>query len=64
MLNEIKRLNEADFFRGINSYIGFSHKIIEFDRDPKFKDQQYNKFTGSLKIGLNGIFSLVQNFYI
>ncbi len=59
ILNEIKRLNEADFFlRGINSYIGFSHKIIEFDRDPRIKGStKYNKFTGSLKIGLNGIFS-------
>lgn len=57
--NEIIKFNEADFFlRGINSFVGFSHKIIEFDRDARVKGTtKYNKFTGSLKIGLNGIFS-------
>ena len=57
--NEIKKLNEKDFFlRGINSYIGFKQKIIEFEREPRLKGQtKYNKVTGSLKIGLNGIFS-------
>ena len=57
--NEIKKLNEKDFFlRGINSYIGFKQKIIEFEREPRLKGQtKYNKITGSLKIGLNGIFS-------
>ena len=57
--NEIIKLEERDFFlRGINSYIGFSQKILEFDREPRSKGTtKYNKFTGSLKIGLNGIFS-------
>lgn len=57
--NEIIKLNEADFFlRGINSFVGFSHKIINFERDARVKGTtKYNKFTGSLKIGLNGIFS-------
>ena len=57
--NEIIKLNESDFFlRGINSFIGFSHKIIEFERDPRVKGTtKYNRYTGSLKIGLNGIFS-------
>ena len=57
--NEINKLNESDFFlRGINSYIGFKQKIIEFNREPRFLGEtKYNKFTGSLKIGLNGIFS-------
>jgi len=31
---------------------------LEFDREPRSKGTtKYNKFTGSLKIGLNGIFS-------
>lgn len=57
--NEIIQLEEKEFFlRGINSFIGFSQKILEFDREPRSKGEtKYNKFTGSLKIGLNGIFS-------
>ena len=57
--NEIIQLEEKEFFlRGINSFIGFSQKIIEFDREPRSKGEtKYNKFTGSLRIGLNGIFS-------
>ena len=57
--NEIIKLEEKEFFlRGINSFIGFSQKILEFDREPRTKGStKYNKFTGSLRIGLNGIFS-------
>ena len=57
--NEIIELEEKEFFlRGINSFIGFSQKILEFDREPRTKGStKYNKFTGSLRIGLNGIFS-------
>ena len=57
--NEIIQLEEKEFFlRGINSFIGFSQKILEFDREPRSKGEtKYNKFTGSLRIGLNGIFS-------
>ena len=59
VLNELKKLDESDFFlRGINSYVGFSQKVIEYDREPRAKGYtKYNKFTGSLKTGLNGIFS-------
>ena len=58
-MNELKKLDESDFFlRGINSYVGFSQKVIEYDREPRAKGYtKYNKFTGSLKTGLNGIFS-------
>ena len=57
--NEIIELEEKEFFlRGINSFIGFSQKILEFDREPRSKGEtKYNKFPGSLRIGLNGIFS-------
>ena len=57
--NEIIKLEEKEFFlRGINSFIGFSQKILEFYREPRTKGStKYNKFTGSLRIGLNGIFS-------
>lgn len=52
-------LEERDFFlRGASSYIGFNTKIIKFDREErKSGTTKYNRFTGSLKIGLNGIFS-------
>ena len=55
----ILEMEERDFFlRGANAYIGFKNKIIKFDREDR-KDGQtkYNRFTGSLRIGLNGIFS-------
>lgn len=57
--NQIEQLEEKDFFlRGINSFIGFKYKVIEFDREKRLKGEtKYNKYTGSLKIGLNGIFS-------
>ena len=57
--NQIQKLEEKDFFlRGINSFIGFKYKVIEFDREKRLKGEtKYNKYTGSLKIGLNGIFS-------
>ena len=59
VVNEIKKMEERDFFlRGANSFIGFKQKIIFFDREPRKEGQtKYNKYTGSLKIGLNGIFS-------
>ena len=52
-------MEERDFFlRGIISYIGFKQKIINFDRiSRKQGETKYNKYFGSLRIGLNGIFS-------
>ena len=59
VINEIKKMEESDFFlRGANSYIGFSQKILLFERHSrKLGNTKYNKYTGSIKIGLNGIFS-------
>ena len=59
VINEIKKLEEKDFFlRGANSYIGFKQKIISFERESrKIGTTKYNKYLGSLRIGLNGIFS-------
>ena len=59
IINEIKNMEERDFFlRGANSYIGFNQKIIYFERSSRKEGEtKYNKYTGSLKIGLNGIFS-------
>ena len=59
IVEEIKKMEERDFFlRGVNSFIGFKQKIIYFERDARKEGEtKYNKYTGSLKIGLNGIFS-------
>jgi glycosyltransferase involved in cell wall biosynthesis len=59
IIGHICDLEEKDFFlRGANSYIGFSSATIKFDREKRKKGTtKYNRYTGSLKIGLNGIFS-------
>ncbi len=59
IVNEINKMEERDFFlRGANSYIGFKQKTIYFERETRKEGEtKYNKYTGSLKIGLNGIFS-------
>ena len=59
IIDKIRDLRENEFFlRGVVSFIGFKQKIIEFEREGRQIGQtKYNKFTGSLRIGLNGIFS-------
>ena len=59
VVEEIKKLEESEFFlRGANSYVGFKQKILNYDRENRAKGKtKFNKFTGSLKVGLNGIFS-------
>ena len=59
VVEEIKKLEESEFFlRGANSYVGFKQKILNFERENRTKGKtKFNKFTGSLKVGLNGIFS-------
>mgnify|MGYP001315311104 FL=1 len=59
VVKEIEKLEEREFFlRGANSYIGFKQKVLNFDRESRSKGiTKFNKFTGSLRVGLNGIFS-------
>tara|TARA_B100001059_G_C17823223_1_gene579662 strand:+ start:837 stop:1802 length:966 start_codon:yes stop_codon:yes gene_type:complete len=59
IIEELRLLSEQHcFLRGLNSFIGFEQAVIEYDRDKRFTGQgNYNKFTGSIKIGLNGIIS-------
>jgi len=54
---ELRRLNESHgFLRGLVAYIGFKQTFIEYDRDQRFQGKgNYNRLTGSLKIGLNGL---------
>jgi len=56
---ELSRLNEGHgFLRGLVAFVGFPQVAIEYDRDPRHAGVgNYNRFTGSLKIGLNGVIS-------
>jgi len=57
VIEELRRLNESHgFLRGLVSYVGFKQAFIEYDRDERFAGVgNYNRLTGSLKIGLNGL---------
>ena len=57
--NKLIEMQDFDFFlRGIVSFVGFKQKIIQFKRPQrKIGHTKYNPYTGSVKIGLNGIFS-------
>lgn len=59
VIEELRRLNETHgFLRGLVAYVGFKQAFIEYDRDERFAGKgNYNRFTGSLKIGLNGLIS-------
>jgi dolichol-phosphate mannosyltransferase len=57
VIEELRRLNESHgFLRGLVAYVGFAQSYIEYDRDERLEGVgKYNPFTGSLKIGLNGL---------
>ena len=57
VVEELRELNETHgFLRGLVAYVGFKQTFIEYDRDERFVDVgKYNRLTGSLKIGLNGL---------
>jgi glycosyltransferase involved in cell wall biosynthesis len=59
VIEELQRLNESHgFLRGLIAYVGFKQAFIEYDRDERFTGTgNYNRLTGSLKIGLNGLIS-------
>lgn len=59
VIEELRLLNENHgFLRGLVAYVGFKQAFIEYDRDERSGGQgKYNRFTGSLKIGLNGLIS-------
>ena len=40
------------------AFVGFKQSYVEYDRDPRFAGKsKYNKYFGSLTIGLNGLIS-------
>lgn len=57
VIEELREFNETQgFLRGLVAYVGFKQTFIEYDRDERFSDKgKYNRFLGSLKIGLNGL---------
>lgn len=57
VVGHLKELKEKHgFLRGLVSYVGFNQSEVIFNRLPRKNDKsKYNKFTGSLKIGLNGL---------
>jgi polyisoprenyl-phosphate glycosyltransferase len=59
VVEELRALNETHgFLRGLVAYVGFKQGFIEYDRDERFAGVgNYNRLTGSLKIGLNGLIS-------
>lgn len=59
VIEELRCLNESHgFLRGLVAYVGFKQAFIDYDRDERFAGEgNYNRFTGSIKIGLNGLIS-------
>jgi len=59
VVDEVVALNEAHgFLRGLVALVGFNQTAIVYDRDARVAgNSKYNKFFGSLTIGLNGIIS-------
>lgn len=57
VIEELRRLNETHgFLRGLVAYVGFKQAFIEYDRDERYAGVgNYNRWTGSFKIGLNGL---------
>ena len=57
VVEELKRLKESHgFLRGMVALVGFKQTAVRFDRPARFSGQgNYNRFLGSLRIGLNGV---------
>jgi glycosyltransferase involved in cell wall biosynthesis len=57
VVDELLRLNETHgFLRGLVALVGFPQTSVLYDRDERAAGRgKYNRFTGSVRIGLNGI---------
>ena len=57
VVDEVLRLNESHgFLRGLVALVGFPQTSVLYDRDPRADGtSKYNRFFGSIRIGLNGI---------
>jgi len=57
VIEELRLLNETHgFLRGLVAYVGFKQTFVEYYRGKRYEGKgHYNKITGSLKIGFNGL---------
>ena len=57
VVDEISSLTEKHgFLRGLVAYVGFNQSFVIYNRDPRFSGKgNYNRYFGSIKIGLNGL---------
>ena len=57
IINQLKDLNESHgFLRGMVAFVGYNQSFVEYDRNERLAGKsKYNKFFGSLRIGLNGL---------
>jgi len=57
VVEELRNLSESHgFLRGLVAYVGFKQAFIEYDRDERLGGAgKYNRFIGSMRIGLNGL---------
>jgi dolichol-phosphate mannosyltransferase len=57
IVNELCNLNESHgFLRGLVAYVGFNQTSVYYKRDVRFAGKgNYNRYFGSLRIGLNGL---------
>ncbi len=59
VIDELCNLEETHgFLRGLAGFVGFNQIAVPYERDARLSGtSNYNPFTGSLRIGLNGVFS-------
>lgn len=57
VIEELRKLSETHgFLRGMIAYVGFRQAAVEYDRDARLSGAgNYNRLTGSLRIGINGL---------
>jgi glycosyltransferase involved in cell wall biosynthesis len=57
VIEELRRLSETHgFLRGMVAYVGFRQAAVLYNRDARLSGTgNYNRLTGSLRIGLNGL---------
>ncbi len=58
VIEGLRKMPESHcFLRGLVSLVGYNQTTIQYERDARFMGEgNYNRFTGSFRIGFNGIF--------
>lgn len=57
VIEELRNLKETHgFLRGLVAFVGYKQTFVEYERHERFSGSgNYNRYLGSLKIGLNGL---------